>query len=350
VIPVNPGPPLWVSNVSVVAVAILLVAMIAALTGPSVRAVMRRHWIVSLLLWLIVLFASLPTFVYLVAAVVVPIRSAANYTRSHPATMREESIDGLTVPIGTRLGLLDPNDIASTDELLFDPPLTIRGVSVVRAWRWLGPGDSPAKWSASDRWYLSAPDADQHIAGWTCAGPAPIEVDAPLGGGRADADLAKGLRSCTLGQGNEAAGVTWMAGTKLARASCERGCAGGETGNRWLLTPPASLRNWLGFPVRGLTVTVDDNHALISSRAYLTAPVRLGTFTYLPYTRIQQIDGNLAFNPDAGAPAHRDDGTMVDEEHSVVQSRDGDVIAIVPTHDPLDLRLRHFVIGQDVIN
>jgi hypothetical protein len=349
VIPVSPGPPLWVSNVSVIAVAILLVAMVAVLTGPSVRAAMRRHWIVSLLLWLIVVFASLPTFIYLVAAVVVPIRSAANYTRAHPAIRHEQSVDGLTVPVGTRLGLLDQNDIASVDELLFDPPLLIRGVRVARAWRWLGAGDAPDTWSGSDRWILYATDTDQRLAGWTCEGAAPIEVDAPLDGGRADVEPAKGLRSCKLAAGNNAAGLIWPAGTLLSRAPCEENCGGADGGNRWLLTPPASLRDWLGFPVQGLTVTVDGDRQLVGSRAYLTASVRLGPFSYLPFTRLQQSGGNLAFNPDAGAPAHRDDGTTVDEEHSVIQTRDGDVIAIVPTHDPLDLRLRHFVIGQDVV-
>jgi hypothetical protein len=327
------GSPAWVSNIAIVALLLCAAALLALLLGPGLRPMVRKHWVASLLIWSIGLFVGAPALVYMWerSAPVKPPGAGFPYRVTETAL----KVDGLAVPPGTLLRLARDGDTASAYELNFDPPLQIQGVRTASASRAVGP--------ASRLWRLTAAGENPKLSGWTCAVAAPVAVDAPLGG---DAGSRHGLRGCALAAGNQAGGVAWPAGTQLYRKDCASDCTPEQQtagAVLWQLSAPASMREWLGFPVQGLVVTVDEQRKLTDFRAYLSAQVRLGEFRYQPFTRVTLRGDDLAFHPDTGAPARRDDGSLVNDSESVIQSRDGQVLGIAPTYDPIDLRMRHFL-------
>lgn len=353
------SPVQWASNLSLTAAFLCVVALATLAVGSAARRAVRRHWITSLFVGALGIFLAIPAMLdgvqWMHEAASGP-RIERNAPAGYIAAPSGLQVDGLAIPTGTYIEPPKTGRPGVITGIWFDPPMSIRGVRVRHATR-----NDDAPRSVAGNWSIRASAGEEeqgpvHAGRWLCEGDLPMSMLGPLAGKPAAGAVAEpGLTACILAAGNQAGGIRWPAGTRLTRIDSEapdalQGMAGADGASneqavrgRWRLEGPPALKEWLGFPVRGLVAEVDDEGRLVACHAYLTLAVKVGEFRYQPFTRIAKAGELLAFHPDRHAPAARDDGSTVDETHSVLQTRAGQVRDIIPTNDPVDLQLRHFL-------
>ncbi|WP_423820604.1 hypothetical protein V5738_09650 [Salinisphaera sp. SPP-AMP-43] len=227
------------------------------------------------------------------------------------------TLQGITMPSGTRLTLRDPDRPASFESARFPKPVSVYGFETARLTRHLAPAPGDAVLSLAD---------DQDWNGWRCRAGQPLNVTLNDDGRRA------AIRSCVLTASQTLGETLLPAGSALRTSSGARYVDGRRGADRWIVRPPQNS----SIPVAGAhlkaVLRLDSQRHLLSARGALTAPLSLGTMHYPSGTAIRlSFDGQTGapsawlLSPGRGQTARRDDGPDVEFGVAVAHHSNGDV-------------------------
>jgi len=340
--------------VSLVCLATLLTWVILLCVNSEARARVRarpRFSLVSMGL----LTAAGAVFPAGHAARWIEAREAAAVEARHTMVLTQAAtVDGLSLPAGTQLRVLEPGRLDTFQQARFAAPVAVAGVPVLRLTRYLEETDAHG-WRVTGVSARLAADAT--IARWHCAASHQIELRSTAANG--------GLQfsSCHLAAGNptppqaiETPPVNTRA-TAGARAGVAAGQRATLPSGTWvslrdgtaLASDPARASGWLlhtdgseavdvvGLPLHKADLRLDLSRRLTSFEGALARELVLGPMTYPAGTRVASATpalhgaqpGDLVFSPARGRSAQRRDGAPVTAGHSVLQSPTGNVRAVL---------------------
>lgn len=266
--------------------------LLALLVSRSARAGLRRHWLISSLLMLVLV--PLTTFQIVFQRGVQQIhqeserrQAALRSTLEAPTTLY-----GIEMPAGTQLTLQREHQLETFTSAEFPQPVLIQGIPTLHLNRWLQvlhqegvPYDeSPLRTTSLT---LSG-EGQAEVEGWQCDISTPVEFDVSEGNGIR-------FRKCSLNAGNTVANITLPAGTELLASDGTVYTSGFRDNDRWRLDiPDQQVITLDGIALSGLSLRLDQQRQLHSfDNAELVCSLQLGDWRYPPGTTVSSAPLHL---------------------------------------------------------
>ena len=243
-------------------------------------------------------------------------------TLTHPL-----KIYGLEFPIGTKVSLTEANNLNSVTEAHFKPAFTIANLPIEKINFFLNTDQK------IDRILIQGQGV-AHIFGWRCDLTQPIDINL-----NSDQKITQ-LKTCSLASGNHIDGIHLPTGSTLLSSDGTTYADGKVAHDRWMIdvNTPFQLKN---FHLTGGRIYFDATQKFIGlDRGFLTQPIQFGDFTYPQGT---QVDKELLpnaqgqsywwLNHEAEQPIRSKQGTVIQQQDSVIQDDTGEIQYIM-RHDP----------------
>jgi hypothetical protein len=326
---------LWL--VSLPAFIALVVKVLRLAIRPALRAEARRRWLRTVLVFGLLVPASLPCVLITVMVWQYRAEASARHVATHLRLDAPTRIAGIDLPAGSQLQLRRDHVAASFEYADFPEAIAVYGVMSKRIFREL---DQPGYGERADPTLVDrlvavqvAAERPSWVDGWHCqASPGELGLAAlrfTVDEGGASATLAR----CRAAPGNLVAGHAIPVDSQI-EASVDVPAGQGP----WRIVPArAAIFPIQNVPVFHTRFTVDAQRRFVFLEyAELACRLSLGGITYPAGTEVSSADeawrarfpGAWTFVTAPGRQAMRD-GQALEAGASVVQSLDGRVHAIV---------------------
>lgn len=266
--------------------------LLALLVSRGARANLRRHWLISLLLMLVLVPLTAFQIVFQHGVQQIHQESERRQAALRSTLEAPTTLYGIEMPAGTRLTLQREHQPETFTSAEFPQPVLIQGIATLRLNRWLQvlhqegvPYDESPLRTTSLK--LSG-EGQAAIEGWQCDISAPVEFDVSE-----ENDIR--FRTCSLSAGNSVAGIALPAGTELLASDGTLYTNGFRDNDRWQLAiPDQQVITLNGIALSGFSLRLDQQRQLHSfDNAELVCSLQLGGWRYPPGTTVSSVPLHL---------------------------------------------------------